>query len=172
MKRVRSHERAAKSQLRCTAMPRSPCLLLISSLLSMIGLVRGQIRVLIVDGINNHDWAAATAGIGSILDEVGGFNIDVSTLTPEKLRQWKHNFFKYQVVVNNFNGGHLDNGIRWPESVEKQMEAYVKGGGGLVIYHAANNAFLFPLPAGTLGNPSCRGMRPCFRRVAILENCC
>jgi uncharacterized protein len=108
----------------------------------MIGLVRGQIRVLIVDGINNHDWAAATAGIGSILDEVGGFSVDVSTLTPETLSQWKPDFFKYQVVVNNFNGGHLDNGIRWPESVEKQMEAYVKGGGGLVIYHAANNAFL------------------------------
>jgi len=123
-------------------MPRSPCVLLISSLLLMIGVARGQIRVLIVDGINNHDWAAATVGIESILDEVGGFSVDVSTLTPETLSQWKPDFFKYQVVVNNFNGGHLDNGIRWPESVEKQMEAYVKGGGGLVIYHAANNAFL------------------------------
>ena len=108
----------------------------------MVSISRGQIHVLIVDGINNHDWAAATAGIRSILDEAGGFSVDVSTLTPEMLNQWKPNLFKYQVLVNNFNGGHLDNGTRWPQPVEKQMEAYVKSGGGLVVWHAANNAFL------------------------------
>jgi uncharacterized protein len=115
---------------------------LICLLLSIVSVSRGQIHVLIVDGINNHDWAAATADIRSILDEAGGFSVDVSTLTPEMLNQWKPNLFKYQVLVNNFNGGHLDNGIRWPQPVEKQMEAYVKGGGGLVVWHAANNAFL------------------------------
>jgi len=108
----------------------------------MVSISCGQIHVLIVDGINNHDWAAATAGIRSILDEAGGFSVDVSTLTPEMLNQWKPNLFKYQVLVNNFNGGHLDNGTRWPQPVEKQMEAYVKSGGGLVVWHAANNAFL------------------------------
>jgi uncharacterized protein len=80
---------------------------LICLLLSMVSISRGQIHVLIVDGINNHDWAAATAGIRSILDEAGGFTVDVSTLTPGMLNQWKPNLFKYQVLVNNFNGGHL-----------------------------------------------------------------
>lgn len=131
-----------KPQLRYTTMRPSRSFVLISWLLWIVTLARGQIRVLIVDGVNNHDWAAATAGIRSILDEAGGFSVEVSTVTPETLNQWKPDFFKYQVVVNNFNGGHLDNGIRWPERVEKQLEAYVKGGGGLVVYHAANNAFL------------------------------
>ena len=120
----------------------SRSVVLISLLLWIVTLARGQIRVLIIDGVNNHDWAAATAGIRSILDEEGGFSVEVSTVTPESLNQWEPDFFKYRVVVNNFNGGHLDNGIRWPEPVEKQMEAYVNGGGGLVVYHAANNAFL------------------------------
>jgi hypothetical protein len=123
-------------------MRRSCSILLISLLLSMDTLARGRIRVLIIDGINNHDWAAATAGIRSILDEEGEFTVNISTLTPETLNQWHPEFFKYQVVINNFNGGHLNDGIRWPGPVEMQMEAYVKGGGGLVVYHAGNNAFL------------------------------
>lgn len=49
----------------------------------MVTHARGQIRVLIIDGVNNHDWAASTAGIRSILHEARGFSVDVSTLTPE-----------------------------------------------------------------------------------------
>ncbi len=33
------------------------------------------------------------------------------------------------------------NGERWPARVEKALEEYVAGGGGLVNVHAANNAF-------------------------------
>jgi type 1 glutamine amidotransferase len=115
---------------------------LTSFLLWMAALAQAQIRVLIIDGVNNHDWAAATAGIQSLLEEAVGFRIDVSTVTPETFQQWNPDFSRYQVVVNNFNGGHTDQGIEWPERVERQLEAYLKGGGGLVVYHAANNAFL------------------------------
>jgi type 1 glutamine amidotransferase len=104
--------------------------------------MQAQIRVLIIDGVNNHDWRAGTDGIRSILQQAGGFAIDVNTVSPETFDSWHPDFKKYQVVINNFNGGHLDNGIRWPERVEKALEAYVKDGGGLVVYHAANNAFL------------------------------
>jgi uncharacterized protein len=100
------------------------------------------IGVLVIDGVNNHDWAAGTVGIRAVLAEAGGFRVDVATVKPETFAQWKPDFGQYQVVVSNFNGGHLDNGIRWPERVEKQLEAYVRGGGGFVSYHAANNAFL------------------------------
>src|SRR3954468_12093138 len=115
---------------------------LTSFLLWMAALAQAQIRVLIIDGVNNHDWAAATAGIQCLLEEAGGFRIDVSTVTPESFQQWNPDFSRYQVVVNNFNGGHTDQGIEWPKRVERQLEAYLKGGGGLVVYHAANNAFL------------------------------
>jgi type 1 glutamine amidotransferase len=105
------------------------------------------IRVLIVDGINNHDWQAGTRLMRDILEKQGGFTVDVSTspaanAAPEAWDAWRPKFSRYQVVINNFNGGHLDNGVRWPAEVERALEAYVRGGGGLVVFHAANNAFL------------------------------
>jgi uncharacterized protein len=99
------------------------------------GAVR-KISAVIVDGVNNHDWAAGTAAIRAILEETGRFTVDVSTFPTLP------DFEKYDVVINNFNGGHTEKGVRWPASAEQALEAYVRGGGGLVVYHAANNAFL------------------------------
>jgi type 1 glutamine amidotransferase len=95
-----------------------------------------KLTALIVDGMNNHDWAAGTRAIQAILEGSGRFTVDISTFpaTPD--------FSKYDVVINNFNGGHTADGARWPHDVELALESYVKGGGGLVVYHAANNAFL------------------------------
>ena len=120
----------------------SSVVVLASALLWLAEPAPTQVRVLIVDGVNNHDWAAGTAGIRSALEEVGGFRVEVSTVTPETLAQWNPDFSKYDVVVSNFNGGHTDKGVHWPERVQRQFEAYVKGGGGFVSFHAANNAFL------------------------------
>ena len=55
--------------------------------------------------------------------------------------QWRPDFTKYGVVLSNFNGGHMPTGVHWPREVEKALEDYVGNGGGLVIYHAANNSF-------------------------------
>ena len=105
------------------------------------------ISVLIVDGINNHDWRAATAAMKSILEATGKFTVAVSTTppagaAPEAWDQWRPAFSRYQVIVNNFNGGHLKDGIRWPASVEQDFARYLANGGGMVNFHAANNAFL------------------------------
>jgi len=105
------------------------------------------IRVLIVDGINNHDWQSGTRLMRAILASGGRFSIDVTTSPPkdapaEDWHRWRPEFNRYQVVINNFNGGHLNDGVRWPEEVERSLEEYVRGGGGLVVFHAANNAFL------------------------------
>ena len=51
-------------------------------------------------------------------------------------------FADYQVVINNFNGGHTAEGVAWPSRVERALEEFVRKGGGLVAFHAANNAFL------------------------------
>lgn len=108
---------------------------------------RSRVRVLIVDGINNHDWKTATHDIQEILTMTGPFSVDVSTTPPRGAPQqawdhWRPNFSVYDVVVNNFNGGELATGIQWPVPVETSLEKFVHGGGGLVVYHAANNAFL------------------------------
>ncbi|MBY0508177.1 MAG: ThuA domain-containing protein [Bryobacteraceae bacterium] len=106
-----------------------------------------KLRALIVDGVNNHDWQAGTAGIRRILEGSGRFTVDVST-SPERgapaaeWEMWRPAFAQYDVVVNNFNGGHLADGLRWPAEVESAWLRYLRGGGGVVIFHAANNAFL------------------------------
>jgi type 1 glutamine amidotransferase len=108
---------------------------------------QAKIPVLIVDGVNNHDWQTATRELKSILGATGRFQIDVSTspareAPPEGWAKWRPRFAAYRAVLLNWNGGHLANGLRWPPEVERALVAYVRGGGGLIVFHAANNAFL------------------------------
>lgn len=101
------------------------------------------IPVLILDGINNHDWQAGTRFLKTTLEATGRFRVDVSTAPPpETLAQWRPEFHKYKAVINNFNGGHLATGVQWSREMQEQFLAYVRGGGGVVNFHAANNAFL------------------------------
>src|SRR4029077_19338465 len=95
-----------------------------------------RLSALIIDGLNNHDWAAGTRAIQTILEGSGRFTVTVSTWPA------RPDFRSYDVVIDNFNGGHTDAGTRWPREVEQALETYVRGGGGLVVFHAANNAFL------------------------------
>src|ERR1022692_3733737 len=106
-----------------------------------------KLPVLIVDGINNHDWQTATRELQALLLESGRFTVDVSTSPPADApaaawNAWNPDFARYRVIVNNFNGGHTHAGIRWPRRVEQALEEYVSGGSGLVVYHAANHALL------------------------------
>ena len=105
-----------------------------------------RIRLLIVDGQNNHDWPRATRVLKEILEGSGRFAVDVSTSPAAGSSQaawnkWRPDFSKYAVVLSNFNGGDTARGTHWPRDVEKALEDYVANGGGLVIYHAANNSF-------------------------------
>lgn len=106
------------------------------------------IRVLIVDGINNHDWAPTSVGVAAILkDSARPFEVDVSTSPARDAPRadwdkWRPAFSRYDVVLSNWNGGHKADGLRWPREVEAAFETYVRDGGGFVSFHAANNAFL------------------------------
>ncbi len=105
-----------------------------------------KLPLLIVDGMNNHDWPRATKILKEILDASGRFTVEVSTSPTGKASQaewdkWRPQFAKYAVVLSNFNSGETTAGRRWPREVEKALEDYVAGGGGLVIYHSANNSF-------------------------------
>lgn len=104
------------------------------------------IRVLILDGVNNHDWRAATQGILKALPSPA-FEMTVST-SPEagapasEWTAWKPDFTRFHAVIVNFNGGHTTKGLRWPPELERSFELYLRSGGGVVFFHAANNAFL------------------------------
>ncbi len=94
-------------------------------------------KALIVDGQNNHNWQETTPELKKLLEETGLFSVDVLT-TPAKgqdFSQFKPTFAGYNVVVMNYTGDD------WPQAAKDALEAYVSKGGGLVIYHAADNAF-------------------------------
>ena len=104
------------------------------------------LSVLVVDGMNNHDWPRATKLLRGMLENSGLFSVEVSTsptadASKDAWDKWRPKFDKYDLVLSNFNGGHKQDSLHWPTRVEKALEDYVNGGGGLVIYHSANNSF-------------------------------
>ncbi len=132
-----------------------------------------KIKVLIVDGVNNHDWEVTTDAVRASLETAGIFEVTVSTApeqrqlnsirksrdetlnegyaaydklkreafapTKEKLEEewksWNPKFSDYDTVVLNYNGRD------WNPETKKNFVEYVKNGGGVVLVHAANNAF-------------------------------
>ncbi|MFT5288885.1 MAG: type 1 glutamine amidotransferase [Planctomycetota bacterium] len=101
-----------------------------------------KVRVLILDGQNNHDWTKTTAATKATLLACGRFEVDVAT-TPadreaeEEWAAWSPEFSKYDVVFSNYNDGGK---CLWSDEVKKGLVEFVKGGGGLVVVHAANNS--------------------------------
>ena len=139
-----------------------------------------KIRVVLIDGQNNHDWRSTTPLMKKVLEESGRFVVDVAT-SPQipslpkpnkpknendeeavakykealakyeaalpkfneelksaqsKYAKWHIHFDDYDVVVSNYNGQ------PWPKQINTELEERLKAGKiGLVIVHAANNAF-------------------------------
>lgn len=94
-------------------------------------------RALIVTGQNNHNCEGSTPVLKQILENSGLFSVEIAQ-TPaagKDMSAFKPDFSKYQVVVLDYTGD------SWPEETKKAFEAYVSGGGGVVVYHAADNAF-------------------------------
>ncbi len=98
---------------------------------------KGPLKALIVDGQNNHDWKATTPVLKKLLTETGMFTVDVATSPAKKqpMDSFKPEFAKYDVVVANYTGDD------WPKETQDALVKYMENGGGLVIFHAADNAF-------------------------------
>ena len=95
------------------------------------------LKALIVDGQNNHNWEATTPVLRSLLKETGLFIVDVAT-SPAKgqpMDDFRPDFAKYDAVVCNYTGD------EWPQATQDALVEYMDNGGGLVIFHAADNAF-------------------------------
>jgi uncharacterized protein len=108
-------------------------LLLLQSIVS----AAPPLKVLLVDGQNNHAWKETTPVLKRLLEETGRFTVEVAT-TPAKgqdMSAFQPDFSKYAVVVSNYNGD------PWPDKTQAAFEKYVRDGGGFVSYHAADNAF-------------------------------
>ena len=114
---------------------------LVASLVSSAGAAE-KVKVLIIDGQNNHNWKKMTPPMKATLEATGRFTVAVSTLPGNKGKAedwaaWKPEFAKYDVVVSNYNDGGK---CRWPEERRKEFEKFMKEGGGFVPVHAADNS--------------------------------
>ncbi len=96
-----------------------------------------KMKVLIVDGQNNHNWQQTTPVLKSLLEETGLFTVDVASTPPKGggINQFKPDFASYRVVVSNYNGE------PWAPETKAAFEKFVANGGGFVSYHAADNSF-------------------------------
>ncbi|MFB9053408.1 ThuA domain-containing protein [Formosa undariae] len=121
-----------------------------------------KIKVLIVDGQNNHDvWPKSTIMMKQYLEETGLFTVDIARTKflskSEKHKDWLNyanvapgvegepktdpdfnpKFSKYDVVISNFGY----KAAPWPEKTQQAFEKYIAKGGGFVSVHAADNSF-------------------------------
>ena len=95
------------------------------------------LKALIVDGQNNHNWQETTPVLKKLLEQTGLYKVDVATSPAKKepMEDFKPAFARYDVVICNYTGD------EWPAKTRKAFERYMKNGGGLVVFHAADNAF-------------------------------
>lgn len=99
-----------------------------------------KIKVLIVDGPQKyHENEKTTPLMKKILEETALFEVALSRSTPESSKDgsYKPDFSAHDVVVINEGFGSND----WPEATQKAFEKYMAEGGGMVSFHAANNAW-------------------------------
>ena len=101
-----------------------------------------RIPVMILDGESGgpyQDWPRVTAALTKMLDETGVFETAVVTAPPAtgEVGAFAPAFANYRAVVMNYDAPDE----RWPAALKTSFEDYVRNGGGLVVVHAADNAF-------------------------------
>lgn len=111
--------------------------LVFSLLLACTVSARKPIKTLLITGQNNHNWQVSHVVLKQILENSGRFDVDFA-VSPEQGKDMSGfvlDFSSYQLVVLDYNGD------SWPEETNRRFLEYVQNGGGVVIYHAADNAF-------------------------------
>jgi len=113
-------------------------LILFSGLLiALSASAKKPINTLILTGQNNHNWPVSSVAMKQILENSGQFQVDI-LISPEKGKNMSGfivDFSPYALVVLDYNGDH------WPEETKNRFIQYVQNGGGIVVYHAADNSF-------------------------------
>ncbi|HEX3150924.1 MAG TPA: ThuA domain-containing protein [Gemmataceae bacterium] len=134
-------------------------------------LAADPIRVLIVDGQNNHNWRGTTPILKKILEDAKIFTVEVATapskaagppkkpsdtkndqvmkVYEEQLAEFKIEDAKYKKNMAAFRPKFKDfqvvvsnyNGEAWPKETQSDFAEFVATGGGFVCVHAADNSF-------------------------------
>jgi type 1 glutamine amidotransferase len=119
----------------------APVILAVTFLFSPVTRAASRpIEVMLLDGESGgpyHAWQVTTPILKKELEDTGLFAVTVVTAPPSggDLGNLKPDFFRYKVIVLNYDAPN------WPPNLRSKFEEYVRNGGGLVIVHAADNAF-------------------------------
>ena len=101
-----------------------------------------SIKALIVTGQSNqwHPWKLSSPILEQILEQAGLFEVDVALSPPDDvgIEDYKPKFSDYDVVVLDYDSSGRK---EWSEETKRAFVEYVNGGGGVVVYHGANNSF-------------------------------
>ncbi len=105
----------------------------------VINVENARIKALIVNGQMNqsHDDKQSSPVLEKILELTGEFNVEIAT-SPEQgsdMSTFKPQFSEYNVIILDYDGDD------WPEETKTDFVNYVKNGGGVVVFHSADNAF-------------------------------
>jgi type 1 glutamine amidotransferase len=121
-------------------MNRFTCAVLGGALMLACSAGAAPIRVMLLDGASGgtfHNWKLTTPVLKAELEETGLFQVTVVTAPPADgdFSNFKPEFGQYQVIVSNYDAPD------WPAGLRRELEQFVSQGGGLVVVHAADNAF-------------------------------
>lgn len=106
----------------------------LASVVSTLAADPTPIRALLITGENNHNWQYTSSVHKDTLEDTGRFSVDVTT-DPAKTLADAAGLAKYQVFVLDYNGKD------WGTQAQQNFANAVKGGTGVVVIHASNNAF-------------------------------
>lgn len=103
------------------------------------GAAEPRIRVMLLTGqcSQYHNWALSSVILKRILEQPGIFTV-TSVVTPPKggdMSSFNPDFTACDVVVMDYEGDD------WPEAAQQAFSEFVRNGGGLVSFHATDNAF-------------------------------
>jgi type 1 glutamine amidotransferase len=91
--------------------------------------------------IGYHNWEVSSPIVKRLLEDSGRFAVTVATTPPkgaapnQDMSSFAPKFSDYQAVVLDYEG------FEFAPPVKQAFVDYVKNGGGLVVLHAADNAF-------------------------------
>ncbi len=94
-------------------------------------------KALILTGQNNHNWQKSSLYLKDILEKTDLFTVEIR-VSPESgkdMSEFVIDFKNYDLIVLDYNGD------SWPDETQTNFVNYVRDGGGVVVYHAADNAF-------------------------------
>jgi len=119
--------------------------LLVAALVAATDVASTQapIRVLLVTGQSNryHNWEVSSPIVKRQLEDSRRFVVTVATTPPkgtapdQDMSSFAPKFSDYQVVVLDYEG------FEFAPPVKQAFVEFVRNGGGLVVLHAADNAF-------------------------------